>query len=48
MHDFQQFEIIGSFGDSIYAGKISVYEAKMDQTNLLETMKKISDKPRPI
>ena len=26
MHDFQQFEIIGSFGDSIYTGKISVYE----------------------
>ena len=32
--NFQQFETIRSFVDSIYTGKISIYESKMDQTNL--------------
>ena len=35
MYDFQKFETIRSFGDSIYAGKFSIDEAEMDQTNLL-------------
>ena len=32
--NFQQFETIRSFVDSIYTGKISIYESEMDQTNL--------------
>ena len=35
MYDFQKFETIRSFGDSIYTGKFSIDEAEMDQTNLL-------------
>ena len=35
IYDFQQFETIKSFGDSIYNDKISIDEADMDQTNLL-------------
>ena len=34
-YDFQQFETIISFDDSIYTGKISIDEVEMDQTNLL-------------
>ena len=40
IHDFQQFKTTRSFVDSIYTGKISIDEAEMDQTNLLETMVK--------
>ena len=35
-YDFQQYETIRSFGESIYSGKISIHEADMDQINLLE------------
>ena len=38
-HDFQQFERIRSFGDSIYTGKTNIDEREMDQTNLLEKLK---------
>ena len=46
-YDFQQFETIRSFGDSIYTGKISINEADLDQTNLLENMIKFNNKSRP-
>ena len=36
--DFQQFETIRSFGDSIYNGKINIKEAEMKQTDLLENI----------
>ena len=42
--DFQQFETIRSFGDSIYAGKINIDEAKIDQRNLLENIVKFNKK----
>ena len=29
-YDFQKYETIRSFGESIYTGKISIDEAKMD------------------
>ena len=45
MYDFQQSEMIRSFGDSIYAGKISIDE--MDQSNHLENMIEFNDKTRP-
>ena len=45
--DFQQFEAIKSFGDSIYNKKISIDEAEMEQTNLLENILDFSSKSRP-
>ena len=47
LYDFQQFEVIRFFGDSIYTGKINIDEAEMDQTNLLENMIKLSNKSKP-
>ena len=47
MNDFQQFETIRSFGDSIYIGKISIDEADMDQTNLLVNIVDFNNKSRP-
>ena len=46
-YDIQQYETIRSFGESIYPGKISIHKAGMNQTNLLENMKKCNDKSRP-
>ena len=45
LYDFQKFEAI-SFGDSICTGKIDMNEPEMDQTNLLENMKKINNKSK--
>ena len=45
--DFQQFETIRSFGDSIYTGKINIDEAEMDQSNLLEYMVKSNNRFEP-
>ena len=44
--DFQQYETISSFDDSIYNGKISIKEAQMKQTNLLENIINLSNKSR--
>ena len=33
-YGFQQCELIKSFGDSIYTGKINIDEAEMDQSKL--------------
>ena len=46
IYDFQQFETIRPFGNSIYAGKISINETEMHQTNLLENLVKFNDKSR--
>ena len=46
IYDFQQFETIRSFGDSIFIGKVNINEAEMDQTNLLENMVEFNDKSR--
>ena len=45
--DFQQFETIRSFVDSIYNGKTSTDEAEMKQTNLLENIAELGNKSRP-
>ena len=45
--DFQLFETIRSFGDSIYHGKIHIKEAQKKQTNLLENIVNFSNKSRP-
>ena len=47
-YDFQQFEMIRSFSGNSYSGKISIDEADMDQSNLLENMVEFNNKSRPI
>ena len=47
VYDFQQFETIRYFGDSIYTGKISIDEAEIDQTNLLDNIVDFNNKSRP-
>ena len=38
---------IRSFSESNYMGKINIDEAEMNQTNLLENMRKFNNKSRP-
>ena len=45
--DFQQYEMIRSFRESIYAGKISIHEAGMGQNNLLENIVKFDNRYSP-
>ena len=45
--DFQQYETIRSFSESIYSGKITIDEAEEDQSNLLENMVEFNNKSRP-
>ena len=47
IYDFQQFEKIRSFDDSIYTDKINIDEAEMDQSNLLKNMVEFNKKSRP-
>ena len=44
--DFQQFETIRVFGDSICNGKINIKEAEKKQTNLIENIVNFSYKSR--
>ena len=46
-YDFQQYETIRYFVESIYAGKINIQKADMDQTNLLENIVKFNNNSRP-
>ena len=46
LYDFQQFEIIMSFGDSIYTAKINIDEAQIYQGNLLENIVKFDNKSK--
>ena len=43
---FHQFETIRYFRDNIYAGKINIDKAKMDQSNLLENMVEFNGRSR--
>ena len=45
-YDFQQYETIRYFGESIYTGKSNIDEAEMDQSNLLENKIEFSEKSR--
>ena len=47
LYDFQQFESILCFFDSIIIGKINIDEAEMNQTNLLENIVKFDSKSKP-
>ena len=42
-----KYETIRSFGDSIYNGKISVDEAEIDQSSLLDGLADFNDRSRP-
>ena len=44
--DFQQYETIRYFGESIYTGKINIDEAERDQSNLLENTVKSNTKSK--
>ena len=46
-YDFQQCEAKKSFGDSIYKGKISIDEADIDWSSLLNGLKEFNDRARP-
>ena len=45
--NFQQYETIRSFGESIYNGKINIDGAEMDQSNLLKKLIELNDKSMP-
>ena len=47
MYDFQQYEKIRSFGNSIHTGKANVVKAKEDQSNLLHNIVEFNYKSRP-
>ena len=46
-YGFQKYETIRSFGDKIYAGKISIGDAEINLTNLSESIIKFSNKSKP-
>ena len=46
-YDFQQYETLKSFFESIYTGKTSIDEAEMDQSNLLKYLVEFSEQTKP-
>ena len=46
-YDFQQYETIRSFGEGIYAGKNTIYEAEEGQRNLLKDILEFNEKLKP-
>ena len=46
-YDFQQYETIRSFGESIYAGKTTTDETEEGQSNLLKNIVESNEKSRP-
>ena len=46
-YDFQQYQAIRSFSESIYTGKINIDEAEMDQSSLLKNLVGFKNKSRP-
>ena len=46
-YDFQQYETIKSFGDSICNGKITIQEAEIDQSSMLDSLTDFVDRSRP-
>ena len=48
VYDFQQYETVRSFGDSICARKINIVEVEGDQNNLLNKMVEFNDRTRSI
>ena len=48
VYDFQQYETVRPFGDSIYARKINIVEVEGYQNNLLNKMVEFNDRTRSI
>ena len=46
-YDFQQYESIRSFGDSIYTPKTNIVETEKNWSNLLKNVAEFSDKSGP-
>ena len=46
-YSFQQYDTISPFRDSIYNGKISINEAGIDQSSLLDGLTDFNDRSRP-
>ena len=46
-YDFRTFKTIGTFGESVYNGKITLEEADESQSDLLSEIKNFNDKKRP-
>ena len=46
VYDFQQFQTTRSVGHSFYTSKISIDEAEMDQTNVLDNIVDFNNKSR--
>ena len=46
-YSFQQYDTISPFRDSIYNGKISINEAGIDQSSLLDSLTDFNDRSRP-
>ena len=47
VYDFRKFQTIGSFGDSIFNGKIIINEADKKRDNLLDVILNFNNKVRP-
>ena len=47
IYDFEQYETIRSFGNSIYTRKANIVEAEADQNNLLKNIVEFNEKSRP-
>ena len=47
IYDFEQYETIRSFGDSIYTRKANIVEAEADQNNPLKNIVEFTEKSRP-
>ena len=47
IYDFPQFETTRSFRNTIYIGKINIYEVEIDQSNLRENIIEFNNKSRP-
>ena len=45
--EFQQYEIIRSFSESISTGKVNISEAKIDQSSLSKCLVEFSKRSRP-
>ena len=45
--EFQQYEIIRSFSESISTGKVNISEAEIDQSSLLKCLVEFSKRSRP-
>ena len=45
-YDFQQYETIRSFSDSIFAVKINIDEAEINQSNLLKNMVEFNEQSK--